>query len=149
MCQIKKKILKAQDIFQGIEQWQNVHICYLLLPISRIAQALMASFPREVCDKCVDYYQNLDLLLHEVHQRENCFEFICDKFSIIAFCCGNQCERILRLYTAPCFYFILIGISENQVSWFTFFPVILHQDEFEFREVVNLIKSIFIYWGIT
>lgn len=67
MCQIKKKILKAQDIFQGIEQWQNAHICYLLLPVSRIAQALMANFPREVCDKCVDYCQHLDLLLHEVY----------------------------------------------------------------------------------
>lgn len=37
------------------------------------------------------------------------------------------------------FIFMLIGSSENQVSWLPSFLVILHQDEFEFREV-NLIK---------
>lgn len=84
----------------------------LLLPVSRIAQALMASFPRGACDKRVDYC----LLLYELDQRENCFRFIYDELSVTAFCCGNQCKRILRLYAAPCFYFILVGISENQVS---------------------------------
>lgn len=47
----KTKKVKAQDLFQGIEPWENVHICYLLLPVPRIAQALMAGFPKEVCDK--------------------------------------------------------------------------------------------------
>lgn len=58
---------------------------------------------------------------------------------MIGFCCGNKCKKILHLHAAPWFYFILVGISENQVSLFTFFLVILHPDEFEFREVVNLI----------
>lgn len=49
-----KKNVKAQDLFQGMEQWENVHICCLLLPVPRIAQTLMADFPKEVCDKCVD-----------------------------------------------------------------------------------------------
>lgn len=34
----------------------------------------------------------------------------------------------------------LIAISENQVSQFTFFLVILHLGEFDFSEVMNLIK---------
>lgn len=34
----------------------------------------------------------------------------------------------------------LIAISESQVSQFTFSLVILHLCEFEFREVINLIK---------
>lgn len=34
----------------------------------------------------------------------------------------------------------LIAISESQVSQFTFSLVILHVGEFEFREVINLIK---------
>lgn len=75
MCQIKKKNnLKAQDTFQGIEA--VAECSYLVLPSSKIAQALTASFPREACDKSVDYCQHLDLLLHEVYRRENYFRFI-------------------------------------------------------------------------
>lgn len=84
----------------------------LLLPVSRIARALRASFPRGACDERVDYC----LLLRELDQREACFRFIDDEFSVTAFWCGNQCKRILRLYAAPWFYFILIGVSANQVS---------------------------------
>lgn len=83
MTDLKKKV-KAQDVFQGIEQWENVSICYLLLPVPRIAQALVADFPTEVCDKCVDCCQHLDLLFHEAHE-EKFFRFIYDKFSMIAF----------------------------------------------------------------
>lgn len=83
MTDLKKKV-KAQDIFQGIEQWENVNIYYLLLPVPRIAQALVADFPTEVCDKCVDCCEHLYLLFHEAHE-EKFFRFIYDKFSMIAF----------------------------------------------------------------
>lgn len=76
----------------------------MLLPVPSIAQALMADFPKEACDKCVDSSQHLDLLFQEVHE-EKIFRFIYDKFSMIAFCCENQCKQILHLDTAPCLYF--------------------------------------------
>lgn len=101
--------MKAQDIFQGIEQWENVHTCYLLLPVPRIAQALVEDFPKEVCDKCVDSYEHLDLLFREAHE-EKINRFIYDKFGMIAFCCENKCKQILHLDTVS---YILIGISEN------------------------------------
>lgn len=64
----------------------------------------MTDLPKEVCDKCVDSCQHLDLLFHEVRE-EKIFRFISDKFSMIAFCPENQGKQVLHLDTTPCLFF--------------------------------------------
>lgn len=102
-----KKVSKLNLFFRKPSNAECLCLLFAFT-ISQTAQALKAKFPREVCGRCVDHCQHLDLLLCEDCQRESCCRLICDTFCMIAFCCGNWCERILCLYTTVWFYFILI-----------------------------------------
>lgn len=52
MWQIEKKKSKSSRSVSG--NGAVGECSYLLLAVPRIAQALMADFPKEVCEKCVD-----------------------------------------------------------------------------------------------